>query len=117
MRRLSFSIHQKLVGLIVASMLAVVAFLAIYQSSQQISAMTSSLRRRAETYGSVMAPQVTSAIAFSDKETAREVLRSVDADADVTCVTLYGESGTKLYASGKPTIGAATALQVTTKSV
>lgn len=116
-RRFSLSIHQKLVGLIVTSMLAVVAFLAIYQSSQQIGAMTSSLRRRAETYGSVMAPQVTSAIAFSDKETAREVLRSVDADADVTSVALYGESGAKLYASGKPTIASATALHATAEAV
>ena len=33
MRRFSFSIHQKLVALIVASMLGVVSFLVIYQSS------------------------------------------------------------------------------------
>jgi HAMP domain-containing protein len=113
MRRSSFSIQQQLIVLIVSSMLVVLSFLAIYQSSQQIGAMTSGLRRRATTYGAVMAQQVTSAVAFSDKETAREVLRSIDADTDVTSVALYNEDGAVLYTSGAPSITGSRAVRST----
>jgi HAMP domain-containing protein/HPt (histidine-containing phosphotransfer) domain-containing protein len=108
--RFALSIHQKLVALIVASMLAAVGFLAIYQSSQQIDAMTKGLRSKAKTYGAVMASQTTSAVAFSDRETAREVLTSVDADAEVASVVLYDADGVALYTRGTPTVAAKTAL-------
>jgi len=47
-----------------------------------------------------MASQASSAVAFSDRETAREVLRSIDADADVASVALFGNAGEMLYLRG-----------------
>jgi HAMP domain-containing protein/HPt (histidine-containing phosphotransfer) domain-containing protein len=105
--RFALTIYHKLLALIIALMVAVVGALALYLSAQQISAMTAALRTKATTYGSVMASQATSAVAFSDRETAREVLQSVDADADVASVVLYGSGGTVLYSRGEPTAGVA----------
>ena len=103
--RFALTIHHKLIALIVALMVAVVGGLALYLSSQQIDAMTASLRTKAATYGSVMASQTTSAVAFSDRETAREVLHSLDADADVASVVLYGSAGEVLYSRGTAATG------------
>ena len=106
--RFGLTIYHKLIALIVALMLGVVGGLASYLSSQQIHEMTAALRTRAETYGSVMANQTTSAVAFSDRETAREVLRSINADGDVASVVLYGEGGIELYRRGEGSLPAST---------
>jgi len=106
--RFALTIYHKLIALIVALMVAVVGGLASYLSSQQIQEMTAALRTRAETYGSVMANQTTSAVAFSDRETAREVLHSIHADPDVASVALYGEGGIELYIRGTSTLPAGT---------
>jgi two-component system chemotaxis sensor kinase CheA len=108
-RRFALTIYHKLIALIVALMVAVVGGLASYLSSQQIAAMTAALRTKAATYGSVMASQTTSAVAFADRETAREVLHSIDADADVAGVVLYGDGGTVLYSRGETTVRAGAA--------
>jgi two-component system, chemotaxis family, sensor kinase CheA len=105
-RRFALTIYHKLIALIVALMVAVVGGLASYLSSQQIAAMTAALRTKAATYGSVMASQTTSAVAFADRETAREVLQSIDADADVASVVLYGDGGSVLYSRGQTTVPA-----------
>lgn len=101
----ALTIYHKLILLIIALMIAVVGSLALYLSSQQIAAMTAALRTKAATYGSVMASQTTSAVAFADRETAREVLHSLDADGDVASVVLYGPGGHELYARGTATTG------------
>lgn len=107
--RFTLTIYHKLIALIVALMVAVVGGLASYLSSQQIHEMTAALRTKAVTYGSVMASQTASAVAFSDRETAREVLHSIDADGDVAGVVLYGEQGMVLYSRGEITVAAGTA--------
>ena len=99
-RRFALTIYHKLIALIVALMVVVVGGLASYMSSQQIATMGAALRTKATTYGSVMASQASSAVAFSDRETAREVLRSIDADADVASVALFGNAGEVLYLRG-----------------
>jgi two-component system chemotaxis sensor kinase CheA len=103
--RFALTIYHKLILLIVALMVAVVGSLALYLASQQIAAMSAALRTKATTYGSVMASQTTSAVAFSDRETAREVLQSIDADPDVASVVLHGSNGAELYARGEATPG------------
>ena len=100
--RFALTIYHKLVALIVILMIAVVGGLALYLSSQQIETMAAALRTKAATYGSVMASQTTSAVAFSDRETAREVLSSIDADGDVASVALYDATGAALYSRGTP---------------
>jgi len=111
------TIYHKLVALIVGLMVAVVGALAIYLSSQQIAAMSAALRSKATTYGAVMASQTVSAVAFADRETAREVLQSINADADVASVTLYGAGGAVLYAHGTPITASAAAAGVATAQV
>jgi len=91
--KFALTISHKLIGLIVGLMVAVVGLLALYLSSQQVDAMSAALRTKAATYGSVMSSQAASAVAFSDRETAREVLHSIDVDADVASVVLYGVGG------------------------
>jgi HAMP domain-containing protein/HPt (histidine-containing phosphotransfer) domain-containing protein len=103
--RFALTIYHKLIALIVALMVAVVGSLALYLSSQQIDMLTAELRTKAATYGSVMASQTTSAIAFSDRETAREVLQSIDADGDVASVALHDAAGAALYTRGTGTAG------------
>jgi two-component system, chemotaxis family, sensor kinase CheA len=115
--RFALNIYHKLVALIVALLVTVVGALAIYLSSHQLGAMTAALRTKATTYGAVMSSQVISAVAFDDHETAREVLRSIDADTDVASVTLYGANGQSLYARGKPMLASATAATIATARV
>jgi HAMP domain-containing protein/HPt (histidine-containing phosphotransfer) domain-containing protein len=110
--RFALTIYHKLVALIVILMVGVVGGLALYLSSQQIETMAASLRTKAATYGSVMARQTTSAVAFSDRETAREVLQSIDADGDVSSVELYNATGALLYSRGTTTTPIASAAAV-----
>jgi two-component system chemotaxis sensor kinase CheA len=108
-RGFALTIYHKLIALIVLLMVAVVGSLAGYLSAQQIETMGAGLRTKAATYGAVMASQTTSAVAFSDRETAREVLHSIDADPEVASVVLLGGDGQVLYARGTATPGMATA--------
>ena len=76
------SIFVKLLALIVSLVLGVAALLASYLSSRQVQDMQSELETKAATYGRLTSKQVESAVAFDDRETAREVFDSVH---------LYGE--------------------------
>jgi hypothetical protein len=102
--RFALSIHHKLIALIVALMIGVVGVLAIYLTERQIDTMTEALNRRATTYGSMLAKQAASAVAFDDRETAREVLHSIDTDPDVAAVGLFGDGGARLYLRGTLTM-------------
>ncbi|MEJ7600744.1 MAG: HAMP domain-containing protein [Kofleriaceae bacterium] len=101
---MQIKLHHKLIAVIVTVLVAVVGFLATYLSSRQIDSMASDLRRKATTYGRVMASGTKSAVAFSDRETAREVLSALTADSEVASVTLRGEGGVALYVLGRPQV-------------
>jgi len=116
-RKFALTIYHKLVALIVGLMVAVVGALAVYLSSQQIDAMSAALRTKAATYGAVMSSQTVSAVAFADRETAREVLQSINADSDVASVMLYGAGGVVLYARGTPMTASAALAQIATPHV
>jgi signal transduction histidine kinase len=103
------SIGAKLIALIAIVVAAIVAALTVYFPSQEIGALREEQVGRARTYGALLARQVRSAVAFEDRETAREVLASLDADPDVVAVTLFVERGTTLYAHGRPGGGVARA--------
>ncbi len=102
MRMPALSIPQKLIALIVLLMVAVVGSLATYFCSQQLRVVGDNLHRKAKTYGALAATQTRSAVAFSDKETAREVLESIADDPDVASATLFDASGEILYGHGAP---------------
>lgn len=98
--RRGLSIFLKLLVLIVSLVLGVAAVLASYLSSRQMQDMQSELETKAATYGRLTSKQVESAIAFDDKETAREVFDSVAQDRDVESMALFTSRGTVLQARG-----------------
>jgi two-component system, chemotaxis family, sensor kinase CheA len=95
------SLTQKLVALILLTTGAAVAFLTVYFPEQQIAAARADLERRASMYGTLVSKQVASAIAFDDRETAREVFDAVGHDRDVASLTLLKADGSVLYARGR----------------
>jgi two-component system chemotaxis sensor kinase CheA len=99
--RRRLTITQKLVALIVLTTGVVVAALAIYFPDQQIRASRAALERKAAMYARLVSRQVASAVAFDDRETAREVFESVAQDADVLSLTLFTQSGAVLHQHGK----------------
>ncbi|MCX5743774.1 MAG: HAMP domain-containing protein, partial [Proteobacteria bacterium] len=100
MRRPSLTIRQKLMALIVALVAGVIVFLTTSQTTQHVASLTEHLRSKAATYGALIGRQARSAVAFSDRATASEVLGSVLADADVTAIVLYGDRHEPLYEHG-----------------
>lgn len=99
-RHHGLSLTHKLLALIGTTTGAVVVILATYFPSQQIEASQAALQRKATTYGGLIARQVASAIAFEDRETAREVFDSVAQDADVESLVLFKADGTILHSRG-----------------
>lgn len=98
--RRGLSILQKLLILILSLVLGVVAMLGVYLLTGQVADMRAGLELKAAAYGRLVSKQVESAIAFDDRETAREVFDSVAQDADVESLTLFTAKGNVLRAWG-----------------
>lgn len=98
----AFTISQKLIALLVLLMISAVGGLAAYLVSRQLDEMTEDLHIKADTYAQVMAGQVMSAVAFADRETAREALSSLTSDPDIAAVQLFTSSGELLFSAGNP---------------
>lgn len=94
------SIQFKLVGLIVVLVSIVVGSLAVYFPWRNIDYALATLEQKAATYGMLVSRQVESAIAFDDRETAREVFDSVAQDPDVVAMVLYTSQREVLHALG-----------------
>jgi two-component system chemotaxis sensor kinase CheA len=99
-RRWGLSIGQKLGLLICGLQLAIVASLALYFQQAQMGALTHELESKADTYAQLVSAQVSSAIAFDDKETAREVFDAVSSDNDLSAAALWKRDGTLLHGLG-----------------
>jgi signal transduction histidine kinase len=102
-RGLQLGIHQKLIGLVAVLITAIVGFLCIYFPVQQLGNLRSELIHRTNSYSALLSGQVRSAVAFADRETAREVLSSLDSDPDVAAVVLTDSRGAVMYQAGQPT--------------
>jgi two-component system chemotaxis sensor kinase CheA len=113
----ALSIFQKLLALIVLLMVFAIGGVTTYLSSVHLAEMDQGLRVKADTYAHVMAKQLTSAVAFSDRETAREVLGSLEADPDIAALRLYSRSGIELFASGVASRWAPRAIRATRAQV
>jgi two-component system chemotaxis sensor kinase CheA len=96
------SIGQKLALLISGLQLAIVVSLSLYFQSTQIDVLTHNLSSKAATYAQLVSAQVRSAVAFDDKETAREVFDAVSSDPDLMAVVLFDQSGKTLHSWGSP---------------
>ncbi|HKE14497.1 MAG TPA: CHASE sensor domain-containing protein, partial [Kofleriaceae bacterium] len=101
-RPIRLSIHVKLIGLISVMMTAIVGFLTIYFPARQSATIHAGLSARARSYGAMLATQARSAVAFSDRETAREILSPLDDDPYVASIALFDDHGETLYAHGSP---------------
>src|SRR5262249_19159817 len=100
--RMRMSIRHKLLAVFIPAMIGVVGFLATFFSTRELDRITADLHRRAAIYGALASGQLKSAIAFSDRETAREVLSSLEIDPDISAIVLYGADRTRLYSHGAP---------------
>ncbi|MFT3696754.1 MAG: HAMP domain-containing protein [Kofleriaceae bacterium] len=97
---MALSFKQRLLAVIVALTVVLVGSLSIYFTSREIRDLHDDLSAKANAYAHVVSHQVTSAVAFSDHETAREVLDSFSADPDIEDVALVGDHHTVLYQAG-----------------
>jgi two-component system chemotaxis sensor kinase CheA len=101
-RRFGLSIGQKLGLLILGLQLAIVVALGMYFERSLSRSLTQALRNKADTYAQLVAAQTASAVAFNDKETAREVFDAVASDPDLSGAVLWDQNGNTLHSSGNP---------------
>jgi len=97
-----FGIRRKLIALMVGTIVGIVVVLASYFATKQISELRAGQRGRAEVYAALAGQQLESAIAFSDEETAREVLAAIANDPHIIGVALYTDRGMLLHREGTP---------------
>lgn len=101
-RRASITIQHKLVGLMLLMTVSQVGFLTLYFPAMQIAALQRGLEQKANTYAKLVAQQVRSAIAFDDKETARETFDALAQDPLVDSIVLFTGDGQPLHTYGTP---------------
>src|ERR1700761_745382 len=89
-------------ALIVASTLIIVAVLTSLWTSSRMHEIEARLHGKAATYSQLAGHQLMSAVAFSDRETAREVLGGLASDDDIAAVELLGAHDVVLFKSGTP---------------
>jgi signal transduction histidine kinase len=92
----------KLIAMTAIVVAVIVGGLAVYFPSRELRDLGEEQLVRAATYGSLLAGQVRTAVAFADRETAREVLSSVAADPEIAAITLFGGHGDALFRTGTP---------------
>ena len=96
------SILTKLIGMTAIVVAIIVGGLTVYFPSREIKDLAQEQFARASIYGTLLATQVRSAVAFVDRETAREVLSSLAADPDVVSIELFTDAGDDLFHTGTP---------------
>jgi HAMP domain-containing protein/HPt (histidine-containing phosphotransfer) domain-containing protein len=117
-RKWRSGIGIRLALLISGIQVALVACLALYFQSRQVAAMGGELRDKAGTYSQLVAAQVRSAVAFDDRETARELFDALSRDPDLISAALFNGSGHDLHAWGTPSgVALSTRLGVQTSRV
>lgn len=96
-----FTIQIKLSAIIVALVLGVVCLLVAVFTFHDIRALEQGLGEKARTYAQLVARDAKSAVAFDDRQTAREVFEAISVDGDVTGVALFGANGVLLESRGE----------------
>ncbi|MEO7733491.1 MAG: ATP-binding protein [Kofleriaceae bacterium] len=92
----------KLIAMTAIVVAVIVGGLAVYFPSRELSDLGEEKLNRVRTYGTLLAGQVRTAVAFSDRETAREVLSALTADPEVVAITLFADHGEPLFRTGTP---------------
>ncbi len=101
MRSSTSSIQNKVFGVIFGLTFSLVAFLATYFPARQIESVRHGLETRALSYATLLSKETESAVAFDDRETAREVFAALSEDPDVRAIALYKSDGQVLHALGE----------------
>ena len=101
-RRRTLTIAHQLGLLIVGLQLVLVVVLAAYFGDRQVKAMSTRLRTKAETFAALVTTQVRSAVAFDDRETAREAFDALGGDPDLSGIVLFASHGQILERRGTP---------------
>jgi two-component system, chemotaxis family, sensor kinase CheA len=94
------TIGRKLMGIMTGLTVAVVVTLTVFLASRELRAASGELMRRADIYRSLGAKELRSAVAFGDKETAREVFEAIALDPDVEAMGLFLADGEALHERG-----------------
>lgn len=95
------SLFLKLASLLGLVQLTAVAGISGWLTHSEAQAHRRELEHKAVLYAQLTAEQVKSAVAFDDKETAREIFDAVAQDGDVEALALYVESGALLHGRGE----------------
>jgi len=98
---LGIGIRIKLVGLMVAMAMAIVLPLAVYFPARELDELRTASRERAEVYAGLASHQLRSAVAFEDRETAREVVDAIAKDPLLSGLDVYTADGRVLHGIGK----------------
>lgn len=104
------SLQLKVFGLVAFVVLGLVGGMVAMFPRQRIGLLRSSLENRATTYTHILSSELEPAVAFDDRETARESLDTIKADPDVLGAAVYGDDGSFLAGQGtlsEPTGGPA----------
>src|SRR5437667_4015580 len=99
--RFRFTIQIKLSAVIVALVLGVVCLLVAVFTFHDIRTLEAGLGEEATTYSQLVARDARSAVAFADRQTAREVFEAISVDGDVGGVALFGANGVLLESRGE----------------
>ena len=97
---LAFSIFQKLLALILALVVITLSLPAVYLPARQTERFKAALENKARAYATLASKQVESAIAFNDRETAREVFNALALDTDIAALSLLRANGEVLHTQG-----------------
>ena len=107
-RTLFRSIRFRLFLATFAVVATIVSALLVYLSTKHVDSLNRSLESKASAYGSLLAKETESAIAFDDRETAREEFAAASQDGEVRAIALFKADGNALHAYGDPIEGAPT---------
>jgi PAS domain S-box-containing protein len=100
-RTLLSSTQVKVSAVLFALTIALVGFLSVYFSGQQIASVRRGMENKATTYARLVSTQVESGVAFDDRETVREVFTATAEDSDVRALALYRSNGQLLDVVGE----------------
>lgn len=98
--QLGVGIRVKLIGVMVAMVVLIVCPLATYFPTHELEEFRKALHDRADVYAALTSQQLRSAIAFDDRETAREVVDALAKDPVLDGVAVYSASGQVLHRAG-----------------
>lgn len=99
--RNGLGIRVKLLALMVTMTLLAVATLTTYFAVRESRQAHAAARERALVYAALASKQLRSAVAFEDRETAREVLAAIGHDSQIDSIAVYTRRG-RLHLEGKP---------------